>query len=352
MRYYAIKIIDPDTGKILVPDPKTRIFTPTAPGANVSSYASHSGDTFYPGALDLELDLQITGFAEVGAKTGCALKIWGISLAEIGQRAKLNGKLIEIYGGFKKGLPLVKPQQAGLLLHGLIFQAFGNWQGTEQTLDFIIYPDSGTRESPANIVFDCPAGTSLASAVETTLARAFPRYTRSIHIDPRLVLDHTETHVVASLSEFAYYIFNLSQHIIQDSGYAGVNMRLNTTEIFVYDRSTKSKPIKIAFEDMIGQPTWVDVAKINISLAMRADISVMDVIQLPPGLLGGAYVLTTPGAAKPESPATARNYNNFTGAFNVVAVHHFGHYRQPDANSWVTVIDANPLDFDPPRGLT
>ena len=38
--------------------------------------------------------------------------------------------------------------------------------------------------------------------------------------------------------------------------------------------------------------------------------------------------------------AAAKSSTTFTGNFVITEVHHFGNFRQPDANSWVTVINA------------
>src|SRR5579875_2215617 len=146
MRYYSIIISDPATGQVLVPDPVTRKFTRVEPGPLAATYTSLAGNpalgVTLPGALNIELDVPVSPMSTPLA--GSYLRVWGISLQEIAQWNDLQGKAIDVYAGMQKGLPLAKPQQAGLIFHGKIFQAFGNWQGTNQTLDLIINPDLGT----------------------------------------------------------------------------------------------------------------------------------------------------------------------------------------------------------------
>jgi hypothetical protein len=96
-----------------------------------------------------------------------------------------------------KGLPLADPTQAGLLVQGTIQQAFGNWEGTNQTLDIIIIaggqgasgPSIGNPDFPGNYPFICPKGTPLANAIKNTLSTALPNLTQSINISPRLVMN-------------------------------------------------------------------------------------------------------------------------------------------------------------------
>jgi hypothetical protein len=340
MRYYSIVITDPDTGDVLVPNPGARqyVFTLATPG--LATYASHSGTAFYPGALNIDMDVLVYPFAQ--PEGGSYVRIWGISLAEIGQHDLLTGKNIAVYGGFKTGLPLAKPAQSGLLFAGKIFQAFGNWQGTEQTLDLVIWPDLGTSKKPKNLVLNWKAGMLLSDAIDQTLAVAYPDIKRTIKINKNLVYSGDQTHVAETLPQLASYIKGITQKIGPTKDYPGVDIILKQNEIIVYDGSTPTAPIIIAFEDMIGQPTWIDKTTINISFAMRADLGIQDVIQLPQGLLGTPYVLTNPGATFPDVPATSslKNYIGFTGNFHIISVHHFGNFRQPDANSWVTVVNA------------
>lgn len=341
MRYYSIVITDPVSGNTLVPDPVTRQFKRVASGGNVATYTSLSaGSTVttiggtQQGALKVELDIPTSPFAT--PQGGSHIKIWGISLTEIGQQSQLNGMNVKISGGMAKGLPLAKPQQSGVLAVGKIFQAFGNWSGVEMTLDLVIIPDAGTSDDPKNIVFNWKAGQTLANALGTTFSTAFPGMTQNINISSNLVLSSDEPGAYGSLVEFSQYVKRLSQSII-GGDYTGVDIVFNQDQIYVFDGTTQNTPIQIAFEDMIGQPTWIDPATINVALVMRADLAVGKYVQFPQNLVA-PYVLTATPAAAPNAPS--RNKSAFQGTFLVTVVHHFGSSRQQDAASWVTMINA------------
>ena len=103
-------------------------------GPTFTSFPNGQND---PGALQVLIDIPIASLASP-AFSGAAVKIYGIPLSMISQANNLRFKNIKVYGGFKAGLPLAKPAQSGLLVQGYIFQSFGNWKGTEQSLDLVI----------------------------------------------------------------------------------------------------------------------------------------------------------------------------------------------------------------------
>jgi hypothetical protein len=126
----------------------------------------------------------------------------------------------------------------------------------------------------------------------------------------------------------------MSRHVI-GGDYQGVRVLLKEKTFTVYDGMTQKTPVKIAFEDLIGQPTWIDTLSVQFKCAMRADLAVGDYITLPE-----TQVTTTPGGAIPAgSPLRAKSV--FQGTFWINQVRHLGNFRQPDAASWVTVFDAS-----------
>lgn len=311
MRYYTIIITDPDTNDELV-----RYTSIVETGVN------------NPGALNIELDVPVYALdAPVGAAT---IRVWGISIQEIGAAFDLNQKLIKVYAGMGKGLPLASPDQAGLILQGQIQQAFGNWEGTNQTLDLIVNADSGTQTAPKNIILNWKKGVNLANAIESTMAVAFPDFTTSVNISDKLVLNQDEQGYYQTMIQFAQYIKNVSRHIVGGT-YSGVNIVIKEKEFVVYDGSTPTDPFPIAFTDLIGQPTWLGLGQIQFKCVMRADITVSDFVSLPEGQ-------TTTTA---QSYSQYRNKSDFQGAFMIDAVRHVGNFRQADAASWVTVFNAH-----------
>src|SRR6185437_5669869 len=121
-RYYKIVITDA-SGNILVPNAAGTQFSfmpPTTSGA--STWTSFVNGRTLPGALNIELDIPIAGYAE--PRGNAWLRVWGIPIQVISYAHNFANMNIAIYAGMQKGLPLAKPQQAGLIIQGQIFQAF------------------------------------------------------------------------------------------------------------------------------------------------------------------------------------------------------------------------------------
>ena len=281
-----------------------------------------------PGALNIDLDIPVVRMAEpMGA---AFLRVWGVSVKDISQASDLNGMTIEIYGGMQKGLPLANPEQAGLLLRGTIQQSFGNWQGTSQSVDFIIQGDYGTQASPKNIVLNWKAGQTLGAAAKLALETAFPSpFKVTDNTSPNLVLTTDEPGYSGTIVQFAQYLQQASQNIVGGT-YQGVQLIIKDTSITLYDGTTSTTPIQLQFIDLIGQPTWMQAGTINFKCVMRSDIQVGAYVQLPKGqqtILAQSY-------------SQYRNNSAFQGIFQIRQVRHLGNFRQRDASSWVTVFDA------------
>lgn len=310
MRYYSIVLSDPESGAVK------------------KSYASFVGGKNLPGALNVELDVPVVPFA---IPYGSAfVKVWGVPLSDVGQASDLNGLAISVYAGMQKGLPLANPAQAGLIVQGYVFQAFGNWIRTEQSIDLNVQPQSGTIVVPKNIVLNWAKGTKLSDAIAATLSTAFPEYSTSIAISENLVLPADEVGYFATVGQFATYLKAVSASIIGGS-YQGVDVLLTEKTFKVWDGTSPTTPTTLAFQDMIGQPTWIDPLSVQVKLVMRADLSVGDYVKFPPAL-----VTTNPGTTSPLVNAKSV----FQGTFQIGAVRHVGNFRQADAASWVTVVDA------------
>jgi hypothetical protein len=311
MRYYDIQITDPSSGKVL------------------KSYTSYVNGATDPGALNVEMDIQVAPFdTPVG---GSFVRVWGIPLTDIGQAADLNFKNIAVSGGMQKGLPLANPAQSGLLISGGIQQAFGNWRDVDMTLDLILTTGFAPAGAAAvNLTQNWKAGTPLSSAIKTTLATAFPSYTSDIVISSNLVLAHDEPGFYANLAQYAGYVREVSRSIVGGT-YSGVRISVQKNKFIVRDGTTKTAPLQIAFNDLIGQVTWKSPNIVNFTCVMRADIHVDDYVKLPPG-----QITTTA-----QSLSQYRQGSVFTGVFQVNNVRHVGNFRAENGDYWVSVFDAS-----------
>ena len=322
-----------------------------------SSYTSFVNGQTLPGAWKVELDLPIIGAA---TPQGFGLvRVWGISLAEISQAKNIGmsskkpaGDNIVVRGGMQKGLPLATPAQSGVLFQGSVVQAFGNWIGTDMTLDIVVMPGTSTGSQPGgvgklgkpkNIALNWKAGTPLANALKSALQTAFPGYTVKVNINSKIVRPGDQIGIYPTIEQLAQYVMGISKATIKTSGYPGVTIAPPATDntINVFDGSSSSSSQKqINFWDLIGQPTWIELPNIQFKTVMRADLKLGDQVKLPP-----TQVQNT---AQAQSSLTNQNVS-FQGGFTVINGRHVGNSRNPNFDSWVSVFEGAPVN--PPQGM-
>lgn len=361
MRYYAITMTNSQTGANVLPSSLNGLpLSSLAPPAQASPGGPNSQSVANPAALNIEFDIPVQsyGFPLPQGGPGSAsayLRIWGLGLQDLQQSYELvppanNGGAptttnIVILGGMSKGLPLANPSEQGVICQGAILQAYGNWIGTEQTLDLAIIARSGSAGHTGNFVFSWPTGTSLQSAISNTLSIALPTYTQAISISPNLVLNYNEYANFGSLQEMSSYLNAISKKIMQSSTYAGVTASLSGSaggasmgapggpSVVVTDGTqSATTPLQILFQDMIGQPTWIGVRTISAKFVLRGDLSIGQLITVPTTNQIGLFT-TTQSSWQRLQPA-------FTGQFKINSIHHFGNFRQASSESWCTVVEA------------
>ncbi|MFK2875042.1 hypothetical protein ISP13_15985 [Dyella lipolytica] len=247
---------------------------------------------------------------------------------------------VAVLGGMKKGLPLANPYQAGMLLQGQVFQAFGNWEGTDMRLDLIIYPPGHTTDLPGNYVVNWAPGQSLADVLKATLSVVYPGIPISINIGSNLVFDSLECHFCASLEQLAQYIGDLTDKVFKQR----VSITMQSGKFVIYDTTHKPSPIQINFTDLIGQPTWIETNAMQMKTVMRADLQVGALITMPQGLQNlPGLVIASAGAALASNGAgissTGKNTSTFQGNFLVTELRHIGNFRSPSGQDWATVFN-------------
>ena len=304
--------------------------------AGDTTYESAPGGVFDPGALNVEFDITVTAQDIPSSEGGAFVRIWGIPLQTISQSNNLNTKPIQVFGGMSQGLPLANPAQQGLLTQGTIYPAFGNWIGTDMTLDMVIVPGFGTPTEvrAKNVVHNWPQGQPLSNAIKNALSTAFPTFKLNIQISDKLVQAFDDTGFYQTLEQYAGYVKQISQSILGTNKYPGVSIAASGTTINVTDgtQTASGQPKVIAFQDMIGQPTWLGLNNLSMKTVMRGDIKCFDMITLPQSL---ATINASSGSQLPNSKATSV----FQGNFQVTGVRHVGNFRQPDAAAWVTIFN-------------
>ena len=298
------------------------------------------------GAQMVEFDVWLYNFDEP-VSLG-SIKIWGPSKAQISQANDFNGSPIQMFAGMQPGLPLATAeynnQQQGLILSGQIFQAFGNWQGVNQTLDFVIIPNpGGTQDQPSNLSFNWQQGQQLREAINSVLVAAFPDFKPPrISISPNLVLPADEPFVYSTLTQFSQYIRRLSQNILGGT-YEGVRITQQGNQFLVFD-GTKiddgTTNVQIVTRDLIGQVTWLGPYQIQFNTVMRADLKIGDSVQFQP--IAGLQAITNQ-----QSASNVRQQNTFAGKWQIVKIRHIGNSRAPDAQSWISTFQAISQEANP-----
>ena len=301
-----------------------------------------------PGALDIELDLQIAPGSQL---LSGYVKIYGVQQNLVSQSSYFTGCQVSIYGGFTEGLPLANMQVAhqGLLCNALIFPGVSEWTGTELSLTFFLKPNmgnSGGPTKPVNIIHNMPKGTPLGQAIQQALSTAFPGVGINLNISPNITLNYDDKGFYQSLEQYMDYAKTLSHSVLgtpYTSGYQGVRADSSKGNFNIFDGTQPSSLIQIQFQDLIGQPCWIGPNTIQFKVALRSDISPGNKITLPNNILttasqsGGLTFM--PGLL--FNTYQHGNVLTFQGEFTVTTVRHIGRFRNPNAEqNWITVIEA------------
>ncbi|WP_232515881.1 hypothetical protein [Burkholderia multivorans] len=348
MRYYDIAIFPQSTEGLATLGFSTSAAlnvsaSPGASGVNrfgfsagsslpIRRWTSHPNGVFDPGALNIEFDIPVAAY---GSPDGLAsILIEGVPLGDLLQAQQFAGMYLVMKGGMQAGLPLANPKQAGPIVGGQIFQSFGNWEGTEMTLDLVLNPAEYTLDEPGNIVLNWTAGMTLAQALRQTLSIAYPALPITINISDQLVNASDVVHVSSTLEELAQFIIQYTKGSYFGASYAGVQITIRSGQIVVYDSTYKPNTVQLAFTDFVGQPTWIAPNEMQVKLVMRADIQLNTELLMPQGMQDTPGIVLTSSASMPSS----QKYRSaFQGKFFVKSLRHIGNFRALDGASWVTI---------------
>lgn len=293
------------------------------------TWTSHPNGTYDPGALQIEYDALIGPY---GTPSGAStVTVRGIPLQDLSQTQQFAGMTLELKAGMAApGLPLISPSQAGSILKGTVFQSFGNWEGEEQTLDFVVIPGVYTASNPGNILLDWSAGEQLSAALTQTFSIAYPGTQVLMNISNDLVQNHDEPHICGTLDQLAQVVGDITEGIFDNR----VTIGIQAGKIVVFDTKYKSSPIQLNFNDFVGQPTWIGVNTIQVKMVARADLQMGAMVRMPQGLQNAPGVIATTAAS---SPSTVKYQTAFQNNFIVQELRQIGNFRSADARQWTTI---------------
>ena len=304
--------------------------TPKGATTPFRQFTSHPGGTFDPGALNVEFDMPILPYDTPSG--GVTITVEGVSLQDLNQQQQFAGMTLSLKAGMKAGLPLANPAQAGLIVTGDVFQAFGNWEGTEQTVDFVLLPSIYTNDNPGNIVLHWRAGVPHATALAQTLSVAYPGVPVSMNISDNIVNNYDVVAHYSTLDQLGRFIGDFTERNFDSR----VRIAIQAGKITVSDDTFQPAPVQLNFNDFIGQPTWIEPQVIQIKTAMRADLSVGSIVKMPEGLQNAPGIIGTTAASLPSS---LKYQSTFKNTFQVKELRQIGNFRSRDAANWCTVLN-------------
>jgi hypothetical protein len=311
------------------------IITPDGSSTPFRRWTSYPNGSYDPCALNIEFDMPVLPYHTPSG--GGTVTVHGIALEDLGQAQQFAGMTLTLRAGMKAGFPLANPAQAGLILTGSIIQSFGNWEGTEQSLDFVLNPSIHTFDNPGNFSLNWLQNQPLGDALKQTLSIVYPGMPISMNISPNLVNSFDQPHVVGTLEELAQQIEQWTRLVFQNP----VKIAMQGGKIIVYDKTHSPGPIQMVFTDFIGQPTWIDNFIMQVKTVLRADLEVGSIITMPQGMRNGPGSV---GTSPPPNPASIKNQSIFQNSFQVTELRQIGNSRSSDAADWCTVFScvANP----------
>lgn len=291
-----------------------------------------------PGALNVEFDMFVADYAPADSPGASVITIEGVPLQDLFQAQQFVGLGIVLRGGMGKGLPLADPSQSGTLLIGQVFQAFGNWVGTEMTLDLVVIGvDPKSIDKPGNFSFAWPAGTDISQGVGNVLKQVYPKIKQNIATQSGIVFPNTESGSYSTLRQFAAYVQGLTAQYGDKATYPGISIAFQGGEFFIYDGTQTASSKTFKFTDFVGQPTWIAAGTMQVMTVMRADIQIGDTVTMPTGLQGQPGIVT--GAYNPSSPQPPQYQSGFKGKFQVSSIRHVGNFRDANGQNWATIFN-------------
>jgi hypothetical protein len=433
-----------------------------APGFS-PGWSSHPGGVADPGAQEVLLNLDVfkansDDDNSVTVSDNSTVEIKGVSWDQVRTSNQLVNKPITIYGGMKPGLPLASYQasHSGLLMTGIIQKAWGNWVGTEMSIQMALaasvtgpsggngggngggggsagggggasaggssfqvtrFSRSGPRSlgsralprglsqgiargefrpgvalapgqfdsgsfspgaiaaftdvaiselnagaasvdlgngivssfvsggfpgltQPINMIHNMLPNMPLSSAITQTLGTAFPGMGLNVAISPLLKLAYQDAGVYQNIQQYATYLYKLSRSILGTQNYWGVHTSALNNTVYLSDRTQPTGSTTITAQDLVGQPTWIDLINVEIHCVMRADIKPYSTVTIPAGTL----MVSTGAAILPYSSNQQRTTVTLEAkTFFVYEIQHVGDFRNPDGNYWITIIRATDL---------
>lgn len=309
---------------------------------HVSSYPQGLGGRPDPNALDLEFD---TTVAQLGtpANNPATVTLWGVSPELLAQSQFVvdatNAPTLVLRGGMGGGLPMEngRASQIGTIISGRVLQVWGNWQGVEQTLSFMV---AGMAAPERPLVFNWEPGQALGDALNAVLVPTYADRV-TVNLANAWTRPYRVTHIAPNLNALGAFIHE--QTASDPNG--PVRIAAYGNRVHIYDALyTAAHVTSIDFRDLIGQPTWIQSGIMSATVVLRGDLALGGLISMPASGFGNPLV-NAPGLIgfQPNAaPISTKYKTTFDATYQIQALRQIGHFRSPDGTEWATVIRATP----------
>lgn len=315
-------------------------------------WTTHPNGKFDPNYPSIQFDIINAGYSNPTG--GASIRIRGISLDYLQKSSQFSqdlqgnagGMQFSLWGGMAQGLPLANPLQNGLLFVGQVYQSFGNWEATGMSLDLIVSASTFDADNNGEtaIVFYWQKGKTLNQALNACLKGAFKSYAINVNVANIINQNDDVLHFCNTLEGFASWLIWFSSKLL-DPNYAGVHIAITPGQndqaptINAFDNYQTGAATPISFNDLIGQPTWIDNNVLQFKTPMRGDITIGSYVNLPREMQQIPVFALSQAAS---NPALVKYASTFPGRFHINQVRHIGDSRNPSPDAWVTVFNCNP----------
>ncbi len=322
MRKYQIIIDNPDNGKVLF---------------NFGSFNVNDPTKLNPEAPNIQFNIQ-----QFQAKltTNNSITLFNIHPYYFSMNQFLYGMRVRLYAGMEITPMTAKLKYGGtygMITDGYITAAIPEWNGKDTQLTIIIQPYNPSKKKP--YVFDVKIGDAMVPKIIEAYSAIAGTIINFDTGNESFVSTTEYDAIVRSMSDIDKLIteqheYNLMQ---TQSGYK-LSPAASLTNITI---SSTSQIIALQEGDFIFQPSLVNLAEVAITLMMRSDIRIGDVVTIPQDIWVGLSALDVVRNADSliEMFKGKTLFSMFSGSFKINKVWQIGDARNIDPQAWVTIVN-------------
>jgi hypothetical protein len=266
------------------------------------------------------------------------ITLYNAPLFMFGEFQNYYDKKIELKAGFTQS-PLTRLigtsiSTNDLLSSGYVAGIISDYNGIDTQVTFIVqaFPTTGTA-----FQFSVDKGVDPTDQI----SNAIKQITGNI-------LKNNTTNVTASSPDYsAIKTVSEVDNIVRKWG---LTIYQNAEGFFLdYSKPTNYRNrIEIKAGDFIIQPTAMTISSMAVTLNLRGDVRLLDLITLPKGVFIGVAALANPDGQRDwrsTSDSILRQgrkslYLLYSGEFQITKIWHVGNSRNLDVQSWATHIEA------------